>query len=117
VDNIGGKMKKETIKQNSVHVIAMMIVVLTICCVMYYVSWCVAWNIEGGVFVRAEVHPERQINVTYIVLEDRTLMYGTCNPEVLDLEPGEYYWFGEGLISGNYGKRLIWVADENPLTV
>ena len=82
---------------------------------LWYVSWGIAWNVEYGEFVEAEVHPERVLNVTWIRLTDEELVYGTYNPEVLDLVPGECYWFGEGLISGNYGKRLIWVADENPL--
>lgn len=90
------------------------IVLMAVC--FWYVSWGIAWNVEYGEFVRAEYHPERVINVTWVLLDDGTeLMYGTHNPEVLDLVPGESYWFGEGLISGNYGKRLIWVADENPL--
>jgi len=92
--------------------------VIAIMGILYYVSWEYAWNVEYGEFVRAEYHPNRVINVTWILLDDGTeLMYGTHNPSVLDLVPGKSYWFGEGLISGNYGKRLIWVTDENPLVV
>ena len=69
---------------------------------------------EDGVFVRAELHPERQMNVTYIVLEDKTLVYCTYNSEVLDCVPGVRYWFAEGIPSGNYGKRLLQVLDEVP---
>jgi len=69
------------------------------------------WNTEAGVFVRAEVHPERVLNVTWIKLENQTLMYGTCNTEVLDLVPGRTYEFGEGLVSGNFGKRLVWIKE------
>lgn len=69
------------------------------------------WNIESGVFVRAEYHPEHVINVTWILLEDKSLRYGTHNPEVLDLIPGKTYEFGEGLISGNFGKRLVWIEE------
>jgi len=105
---------KDKTKHILVTIMVAAIPIIAITGIMWYVSWGIAWNIEYGQFVSAEVHPERQINVTWIVLEDQTLMYGTYNPEVLDLIPGEYYWFGEGLISGNYGKRLLWVADENP---
>jgi len=69
------------------------------------------WNVETGIFVRAEFHPERVLNVTWIQLEDKELMYGTYNPEVLDLIPGNTYEFGEGLISGNFGKRLVWIKE------
>jgi len=103
-------------KTDIVAVLIATIPIILIIGIFWYVSWGIAWNVEYGEFVRAEYHPERVINVTWVLLDDGTeLMYGTHNPEVLDLVPGESYWFGEGLISGNYGKRLIWVADENPL--
>jgi len=105
---------KDEIRSKVVAVFVALIPIVLVLGIFWYVSWCIAWNVEYGVFVRAEVHPERVINVTWILLEDGELMYGTYNPMVLDLVPGEGYWFGEGLISGNYGKRLIWVADENP---
>jgi len=103
-------------KDNFVFFLVLAIPIILVTVGFWYVSWGFAWNIEYGEFVCAEVHPERQINVTWIKLTDGELMYGTYNPEVLDLVPGKSYWFGEGLISGNYGKRLIWVADKNPLT-
>jgi len=109
---------KEDTKSKLITIAVTAIPIIAIMGIMYYVSWECAWNIEYGEFVRAEYHPNRVINVTWILLADGTeLMYGTHNPSVLDLVPGKSYWFGEGLISGNYGKCLIWVTDENPLVV
>lgn len=71
------------------------------------------WNTETGVFVCAEFHPERVLNVTWIRLENMCLKYGTYNPEVMDLIPGETYRFVEGVPSGNYGKRLIRIEHIN----
>ena len=107
-------------KEIKAKIIIILVGVIPLICIFsisfYFINWSV-WNIESGTFVRAELHPERVLNVTWIVLENQTLMYGTHNPEVLDCVPGKFYWFGEGLISGNYGKRLLWVTDENPFVV
>jgi len=61
-----------------------LIPIVLIIVIFWYMSWGIAWNIEYGTFVCAEVHPERVLNVTWILLEDGELMYGTYNPEVLD---------------------------------
>ena len=54
------------------------IIVITIPLVLIslILLWCmtsIACNIEGGYFVKATVHPERQCNVTWIQLEDKEL--------------------------------------------
>ncbi|MFX0211423.1 MAG: hypothetical protein ACFFDT_35925 [Candidatus Hodarchaeota archaeon] len=95
-------------------VLVMIIPLIVIGILSYMTLTMVAWHISSGVFIKAEVHPERQMNVTWIQLEGKELIYCTYNPEVLELIPGEMYWFGEGLMSGNYGKTLLWVSDEPP---
>jgi len=101
-------------KYKYARVLVIIIPLIIIGIIMYFMITCVAWHISSGVFIKAEVHPERQMNVTWVQLEGKELIYCTYNPEVLELIPGEMYWFGEGLLSGNYGKTLLWVSDEPP---
>jgi hypothetical protein len=105
---------KQKLKDKIVPWIVFLIPLIIIGILIYFMMFNVAWHINSGVFICAEVHPERQMNVTWIQLEDKELVYCTYNPEVLDLIPGRLYWFGEGLFSGNYGKTLLWVSDEPP---
>ena len=105
---------KQKLKDKIIAGIVLLIPLVLIGIFIYFMSFGVAWHISSGVFVKAEVHPERQMNVTWIQLEGKELIYCTYNPEVLELIPGKQYWFGEGLISGNYGKTLLWVSDEPP---
>ena len=109
-----GNNMKQKLKDRTVGWIVFLIPQVVISIIMYFTMFGIAWHISSGVFIQAEVHPERQMNVTWIQLEGKELIYCTYNPEVLDLIPGEQYWFGEGLISGNYGKTLLWVSDETP---
>lgn len=78
-----------------------------------YLSFFHVWNTETGVFVYAEFHPERVLNVTWVKLENMSLVYGSYNPEVLDLIPGETYCFVEGRPSGNLGKTLMRIEKVN----
>jgi len=73
-------------------------------------------NIESGHFVKAECHLERMRNVTWILLEEKELIYCTYNPDVLNLTVGEKYWFAEGWPNGNYGKTLLFVSNDDPVT-